>query len=211
MGEALSKKQGQWFSTDRPIERRADDRLGRRGFAEAIASAVRGWRGRDSLVIALYGVWGTGKSSVKNMVIEALKERKTEDVLVAQFNSWQFANREQLTAFAGQRNALVSMFRLTAVGRLDGAGAQTHAEVLLALLQCWGDEEFSKALGSESSAVQHRVVEQLRYATDEDKTIRSTFPRTFRLWSPTKSLTRAVSGKVRNDQMVTPSGSWPVG
>lgn len=98
MGEALRKEQGQWFSTDRPIERRADDRLGRRGFAEAIAAAIRGWRGRDSLVIALYGVWGTGKSSVKNMVIEALKERETEDVLVAQFNSWQFANREQLTA-----------------------------------------------------------------------------------------------------------------
>jgi predicted KAP-like P-loop ATPase len=50
------------------------------------------------LVVALYGAWGSGKSSVKNMVVEALKESGTQDVVLAQFNSWQFANRERLTA-----------------------------------------------------------------------------------------------------------------
>jgi hypothetical protein len=43
------------FSADRPIPDRASDKLERRSFAEALAKAVRGWQGRDSLVIALYG------------------------------------------------------------------------------------------------------------------------------------------------------------
>ena len=66
-----AKRPTERFSTDRPIRRRNEDRLGRWRFAEAIAAAVKGWTGRDSLVIGLYGVWGSGKSSVKNMVIEA--------------------------------------------------------------------------------------------------------------------------------------------
>ena len=85
------------FADDRPIHRRSEDRLGRAGFADAIAKAIRGWRGRESLVIALYGQWGSGKSSVKNMVRETLKESSPKPVRVVEFNPWQFANREQLT------------------------------------------------------------------------------------------------------------------
>ena len=69
------------FADDRPIHRRSEDRLGRAGFANAIAKAIRGWRGRESLVIALYGQWGSGKSSVKNMVRETLKESSPKPVV----------------------------------------------------------------------------------------------------------------------------------
>jgi len=85
-----------WFSADRPISHRGEDRLARRSFAEAIAAAVRGWRGRDSVVIAIHGPWGTGKSSIKNMVVEALKEETQQPVAIAEFNPWQFGNRDQL-------------------------------------------------------------------------------------------------------------------
>jgi len=61
------------FSADRPIRSRDEDQLYRRKFAEELASAVRRWKGKDSLVIALYGPWGSGKSSIKNMVIDALR------------------------------------------------------------------------------------------------------------------------------------------
>lgn len=43
------------FSADRPITSRKDDLLGRADFAESLASAIKGWTGNDSLVIALYG------------------------------------------------------------------------------------------------------------------------------------------------------------
>ena len=91
------------FSDDRPIRRRDEDQLGRTGFAAAIAKAICGWRGQESLVIGLHGQWGSGKSSVKNMVRETVKEESAKSVRVVEFNPWQFANREHLTqAFFNQ-------------------------------------------------------------------------------------------------------------
>ena len=87
----------EWRSADRPIPGRAQDKLGRSGFAEAIATAIRGWEAKDSLVIALYGPGGTGKSSIKNMIIEAT-QGMADPSPVTEFNPWQFANREQMTA-----------------------------------------------------------------------------------------------------------------
>ncbi len=84
------------FSADRPVLAREADRLGRRDFAETVAAAVKGWKGRDSLVIAIYGPWGSGKTSVKNMIVDALREAK-DGPLVAEFNPWQFGNRERLS------------------------------------------------------------------------------------------------------------------
>jgi predicted KAP-like P-loop ATPase len=86
----------QWLSADRPIETRDEDELGRRGFAAAIAEAIRGWSGRDSLVLALYGAWGNGKSSIKNMVVEYLRQ-SSPAVRNVDFNPWQLANRPRLS------------------------------------------------------------------------------------------------------------------
>src|SRR3972149_9365613 len=60
------------FSADRPVTSCKEDLLGRSGFAESLASAIKDWTGNDSLVITLYGPWGSGKSSIKNMVLEFL-------------------------------------------------------------------------------------------------------------------------------------------
>jgi predicted KAP-like P-loop ATPase len=84
------------FSADRPIASRKEDLLGRSGFAESLASAIKGWAGNDSLVLALYGSWGSGKSSVKNMVLEALREPNKNCPLIVEFNPWQWAGQEQL-------------------------------------------------------------------------------------------------------------------
>ena len=78
------------FSADRPITSAAEDKLGRATFANAIAKAIAGWKSKDSLVVALYGPWGTGKSSLKEMALEALRNQKVNmDVL--EFNPWQFS------------------------------------------------------------------------------------------------------------------------
>lgn len=86
----------EWFSADKPIESRKDDALGRRGFSEALAGAIQRWTGRESLVIALYGPWGTGKSSIKNMVIDCLSSEAPQ-LLTVDFNPWQFAVRPSLS------------------------------------------------------------------------------------------------------------------
>ncbi|MBI5846621.1 MAG: hypothetical protein HZB31_01465 [Nitrospirae bacterium] len=84
------------FSSDRPISFKKDDLLGVASFAESLASAIKGWKGKDSLVIALYGPWGSGKSSIKNIAIDALRAEKSDCPLIVEFNPWQWAGQEQL-------------------------------------------------------------------------------------------------------------------
>jgi len=85
------------FSSERPILTRADDLLDRSPFADKIAAAVRGWTGRDSLVLALYGDWGTGKSSIKNMVLDSLRASEQPFPGIIEFNPWQWAGQDQLS------------------------------------------------------------------------------------------------------------------
>ena len=85
------------FSADRPIQHAKEDLLGRKTFSESIAAAISNWRGEQSLVVALYGAWGSGKSSIKNMVVETIEklpEKKKPTVLP--FNAWQFSGQEGL-------------------------------------------------------------------------------------------------------------------
>lgn len=49
------------------------DELGRTSFAITIADTIASWNGRESLVIGVQGKWGSGKSTVKNLVIERLQ------------------------------------------------------------------------------------------------------------------------------------------
>lgn len=87
---------------------------------------------------------------------------------------------ELSAAFRKDKGALGTLLNLTAGGTLDGAGAQTHAEVLWALLQCWGDDPFAEVLGRLPTSVRGRVLTKLRYATEETKSSRTPYPKTFR-------------------------------
>ena len=78
-----------WFSSDRPIESARGDVLGRSAFAGRLAQSIAGWDGRDSLVIALHGGWGTGKTSVKNMVLEKLRSCPARCPRIVEFSPWQ--------------------------------------------------------------------------------------------------------------------------
>jgi predicted KAP-like P-loop ATPase len=83
------------FSADRPISGRTEDRLGRAALADAIASLIRSWTGRESIVLGIYGSWGVGKSSLKNLVLEELASTDPcPDVL--EFNPWQYEDFEAL-------------------------------------------------------------------------------------------------------------------
>lgn len=53
------------FLADAPIRRASEDLLGRREFAVTLAKVLATWRGEFSLVVALRGGWGEGKSSLK--------------------------------------------------------------------------------------------------------------------------------------------------
>ncbi len=79
------------YSADRPIQSKREDLLGRAQFATSLANDIQGWEGNDSLVIALYGAWGSGKTSVKNILLERLRMKRTNPLHLVEFNPWQLS------------------------------------------------------------------------------------------------------------------------
>ena len=75
---------------DRPIEGRSRDLLGRAPFAENLAKAILNYAYKDTLVIGLYGAWGSGKTSIINMVIEYAENpsnrRTDQSQVIVRFN-----------------------------------------------------------------------------------------------------------------------------
>lgn len=86
------------FSADRPIENSEEDLLERRGFSRDLADALSSWLGRDSLVVALHGDWGTGKTSIKNMAVSEIKRMETIQPDIIEFSPWEWAAQEKITA-----------------------------------------------------------------------------------------------------------------
>ena len=84
-----------YFDADRPIEFRYQDRLGRRSFAVAVARQVRTVPVAHGFTIAVVGEWGSGKTSVLNMVAETLED-DGDATAVLRFNPWLFGSTTDL-------------------------------------------------------------------------------------------------------------------
>jgi hypothetical protein len=82
-------------SGDPPIRTKKEDRLNRAPFAEALAEQIANSPGYGGVVFGLLGDFGSGKTSILNMVAETLKE-DFGDPVVLWFNPWLFSGTEQL-------------------------------------------------------------------------------------------------------------------
>src|SRR5437868_8348788 len=96
--EAQQIRSDPLLTADQPISSRQQDRLNRHSFASALATAINAWHGNESLVIALYGAWGAGKTSVKNLTLESLREAKAKAPIILEFNPWIWAAQDALQA-----------------------------------------------------------------------------------------------------------------
>ena len=85
--------------SDQPITSAKDDLLGRAEFARQIASAMLSCPAskQGSFTFGLCGKWGSGKTSVLNMVLEALDEKKAGNPIVIFFNPWEYPAEDLLT------------------------------------------------------------------------------------------------------------------
>ncbi|UUO08410.1 P-loop NTPase fold protein [Blastopirellula sp. J2-11] len=83
------------LSADRPINDLSEDKLNRGRFVIDLASAIKAWDGRDGLVIAIYGKWGEGKTSVKNVLLSLL-QKASDGPTVVEFNPWSWSGEERL-------------------------------------------------------------------------------------------------------------------
>jgi predicted KAP-like P-loop ATPase len=78
------------YSSDKPITRLPEDQFGRSGFAKRLANDIGAWKGGESLVVALYGDWGSGKTSLKNLALASLAKRRKK-IPTVEFNPWQLS------------------------------------------------------------------------------------------------------------------------
>jgi len=97
------------LSADRPSSNPQDDLFGHAPFAESLANSICRYPGNDGLVLALYGPWGSGKSTVLSYVRHFLEQRpEAEQPAIVAFNPWWFSGQENLArAFLGQMQAVL--------------------------------------------------------------------------------------------------------
>ena len=82
------------YIADQPITGKAEDRFNRASFATRIAETIATRVDSSSIVLGLYGPWGDGKTSVLEMMQEAL--RLYPNTIVVRFNPWHFQNEDLL-------------------------------------------------------------------------------------------------------------------
>lgn len=83
------------FKEDCPISLLDDDKLNRREFAESLAQAILNHEKENCLTISLMGKWGSGKTSIINMVEDYWDQSDSENIIV-HFDPWYFSNRDDL-------------------------------------------------------------------------------------------------------------------
>ncbi len=98
---------GHKWNTDRPGELPEHDELDRKIFSQRVAKELRAWRKKDSLVVSLNGYWGSGKTTLANLIFyyvrEQAKEEGEKQPVVVRFEPWQWSGQDLLVeAFFGK-------------------------------------------------------------------------------------------------------------
>lgn len=81
---------------DSPITKAEEDLLERSGFVDSVARILKAAPTTESNVFALYGEWGSGKTSLKNLIIQQLGTLVESNSVVVEFNPWAFSGQDQV-------------------------------------------------------------------------------------------------------------------
>jgi predicted KAP-like P-loop ATPase len=89
------------LSADSPIETVNEDKLGRKTFVQALAKSLATFSAQDSFAVGIHGKWGTGKSSILNLLVEQIdrdngSRQEAEKLHAMRFNPWNFSDQNQL-------------------------------------------------------------------------------------------------------------------
>lgn len=122
------------FRPDQPVDSVKDDLLGRGSFAASLADAILAYRNKHSIVTALYGEWGSGKSSVINMALEHVERvagqlQKHQRPIVIRFNPWNYSDQNQLlTQFFRELSVVLKRKDYGADAKKAGEQLEAYAE-----------------------------------------------------------------------------------
>ncbi|MEK0211198.1 P-loop NTPase fold protein [Bifidobacterium mongoliense] len=91
---------GSGFSREHPIEHAKDDEFNRQAYVSELLNAL--WRSDDinGLVVGISGPWGSGKTSLKTMLVEEINAaRKTSQSFhVVEFEPWMYSGSGKLVS-----------------------------------------------------------------------------------------------------------------
>lgn len=119
------------FKPDQPIKSHKEDKLDRFSFAQSLGNAILSYKEKDSIVIGLFGAWGSGKTSIINMALEHIdlvSKNKTDDEkpIIVRFNPWNYSDQNQLvTQFFKQLSVVLR--RSNYAGEVKKAGEKMEA------------------------------------------------------------------------------------
>jgi len=85
---------------DEPITTEEQERLNRKEFAKLFAETLLRHTDPSCLIAALYGPWGSGKSSLLYLIENHLRNSSpsTNDYIIIRFNPWNISSVDQLIA-----------------------------------------------------------------------------------------------------------------
>lgn len=107
------------YFSDKPITSKEKDLLGTSYFADSFAQTIYNYQNQDSLVLALYGKWGSGKTSIINMVLQKLDElynNSNNKPIILKFNPWNYSDK----------NDLIRMFFDELKLKINSSGNEKH-------------------------------------------------------------------------------------
>lgn len=121
------------YYSDKPIDSKGDDQLGRGGFAALLAQSLLNLNTQDTFTVGLFGKWGSGKTSIVNMMLNEIDEHQkscpeNEKLIVVHFEPWNFSSADQLLSQFFIR--LSSEFRSKGDERLSkiGEALETYSD-----------------------------------------------------------------------------------
>jgi len=79
---------------DYPIENMEEDKLRRFPLAKKVAELIASFEGKESFVIGIEGVWGSGKTSFINLTLNQIKNEPK--LILVNFNPWNFTGQNEL-------------------------------------------------------------------------------------------------------------------
>ena len=167
------------FSADQPISDRHRDLLNRFAFADRIAELLDHLPTKVGLVVGIFGPWGSGKTTVLNLLRSGL--RKNDSVVVRDFNPWRLTDESKIfPSFFSVLSDAIKKRPSTKMERLrDWVGRRWRQvwKVIKLILRMWKPsvadvaDELLKAFGAVAAAgdsveleiQRNEIVHQLRH------------------------------------------------
>ena len=88
------------FEADKPIRHVENDEYDRKKYVDNLAYAILTDDDSDGLIVGVEGEWGSGKTSIKNMLIERLQQMPLPDrkMHLIEFDAWMYSRSGEIVS-----------------------------------------------------------------------------------------------------------------